>query len=91
MNHETARQFAIASATLELAQPDIPDHVHGTFGGYNNHGCRGPLCRMAVAERRGSPRRPSWGPDLLVWEATRDMLHSILEERAQEHADRAAS
>lgn len=86
MNRETARQFAIASAALELAQPGIPEHVHGTAGGYTNHGCRGPLCRMAIAEHRGSPRPPTWEPDLLAWEATREMLHSIQAERRREHA-----
>lgn len=74
-----ARNFAIASMTEEMRQGDIPKHVHGTIGGYNNYGCRGPLCRAAMAERGSAPRPPLWEADRIVWETVRETMLDVQE------------
>lgn len=81
---DLARRYALESIQTELGQPEIPSHVHGTLSGYNNHGCRGPLCRMAIHEYRGKPRPPTWGPELVVWETVRSVVADMRVEREQE-------
>lgn len=81
MSEEIARRFAMASMLEELQQTTVPTHVHGTSNGYNNHHCRGPLCRAAIIEARGTAKPPTWGPDLVVWETTRSVLHDMQAER----------
>lgn len=81
--YEEARRFALASIQEELRQTTVPTHVHGTPHGYNNCHCRGPLCRAAIIESRGTAKAPSWGPDKAVWELTREMLHSVREAQRQ--------
>lgn len=81
--YEEARRFALASIQEELHQTTVPTHVHGTLNGYNNHHCRGPLCRAAVIEARGTAKPPTWGPDRAVWEVTREMLHEVADNHAR--------
>lgn len=76
---EMAREFARASMEAEMQQEGVPRHVHGSTSGYNNYGCRGPLCRAAMADRRPTPSPPRWEPDRIVWETVREVLKSIQE------------
>lgn len=82
MSSDLARRYALSSIQEELNQATVPTHAHGTLSGYNNHHCRGPLCRTAVQEHRGEPRPPTWGPEREVWEVIRSVLADRRAEKA---------